>query len=171
MAITIRASFQRMHDVSLVRAYDETGVYVLWSSQANARPSYIGEGEILKRFVEHLSKPWATRPLDGLIAIIDEGTARERKWKAEAIELLLLKVSEDVGRSPTHNVHPGKASGFDKLLQRANHNVRTVRFVFGGCDPLLRPDARPMSALKSATVRAMGDRWVIEAHDWRRRAA
>ena len=49
---TIYANFQRSRDVDLTETIGATGVYVFWDARANARPTYIGEGNILKRFTD-----------------------------------------------------------------------------------------------------------------------
>ena len=67
--ITIKADFRLIGETTLVDAYDEIGAYVLWNGRTSVRPSYIGEGEVLPRFVAHLKDRWASRPLDGTIAI------------------------------------------------------------------------------------------------------
>ncbi|MFO0570150.1 MAG: hypothetical protein U0263_31190 [Polyangiaceae bacterium] len=168
VAITIRAHFERLAEVSLVDAYDEIGVYVLWSGKAAVRPSYIGEGNVLKRFVDHLGKPWAARPLAGMMALIEEGTDREAKWRATAIERVLLHIAGQVDRFPANNNNVGVMSGITKLVQRADHSVKTVRFVFTGQDPLLAPERPAMSGSKQAVLRAKRDVWHVE-HEWRTR--
>jgi len=170
VAITIHARFERLEDVSLVDAYDEVGVYVLWSGKAAVRPSYIGEGNVLKRFVDHLGKSWAARPLRGMMALIPEGTELEAKWRALAIEKVLLHIAGQVDRFPANNSNPGVMSGITKLVRHADHNVRTIRFVFNGYDPLLAPERARMTGSKEAVLRASRDGWHVE-HDWRTRAA
>lgn len=168
MAITIHARFERLENVSIVDAYDEVGVYVLWSGKAAVRPSYIGEGNVLRRFVDHLGKPWAARPLAGMMALIREGTEFEAKWRALAIEKVLLHIARQVDRFPANNNNPGVMSGIAKLVQRADHNVRTIRFVFSGHDPLLAPERARMTGSKQAVLRASREGWHVE-HDWRTR--
>ncbi|MCL4750466.1 MAG: hypothetical protein KJ015_09910 [Myxococcales bacterium] len=169
MAITIRAHFEQLESVSIVDAYDEIGVYVLWSGKAAVRPSYIGEGNVLKRFVDHLAKGWAARPLAGMMTLIPDGTAREAKWRALAIERVLLHIAGQVDRFPANNKNVGVMSGITKLVQRADHSVKTVRFVFTGQDPLLAPERPAISGSKEAVLRARRDVWHVE-HDWRTRS-
>lgn len=53
---TIYAEFQRFRDVNLVELIGATGVYVIWDARAKARPTYIGEGNILKRITDHVKR-------------------------------------------------------------------------------------------------------------------
>lgn len=53
---TIHADFQRFRDVNLIDMIGATGVYVIWDARAKARPTYIGEGNILKRFTDHVRR-------------------------------------------------------------------------------------------------------------------
>ena len=50
---TIRVNFESLREVHLGNLFGACGVYVLWDSQAQARPTYIGEGNILKRLSDH----------------------------------------------------------------------------------------------------------------------
>jgi len=162
----ISAAFGRLEDVSLHNVYDKLGVYVLWNAHSETRPSYLGEGNVLSRFVSHLGKPWALRPLGGLIWLNQESdrTEKERKWECELVEWALLAVADDVGRFPQHNALPGKGSSVRKLLER--FDGRTVRLVIDGFDPLSPPERSRMRSTKRITVREHG---VIEYEGWRRR--
>lgn len=53
---TIYAEFQRFREVNLVELIGVTGVYVIWDARSKARPTYIGEGNILKRFTDHVKR-------------------------------------------------------------------------------------------------------------------
>ena len=50
----IRATFERMTEVTIDRLFGATGVYVLWAPRARARPSYLGEGYLLRRLSEQV---------------------------------------------------------------------------------------------------------------------
>ena len=93
----------------------------------------------------------------------------EAKWRALAIEKVLLHIAGQVDRFPANNSNPGVMSGITKLVRHADHNVRTIRFVFGGYDPLLAPERARMTGSKEAALRASRDGWHVE-HDWRSRA-
>lgn len=167
--IVLYADFRRLTDISLVDAYDEIGVYVLWSAKAAVRPSYIGEGDILRRFVSHMGKSWAARPLNGSMAFIDHGTVKQSKAAGELIEAVLLDIAEETDRYPPNNGASGKRRSLWCLLRgRTDH---TVRIVVSGQDPLLPPERPLMRDNKLIVLRDGGDDgWVIVKHGWRQRA-
>ena len=161
------AHFDRLQDISLVDAYDRIGTYVLWSSRASIRPSYIGEGNVLQRFVSHMNKPWVARPLSGTMAFLEDGTRRVRKCTAELLEVLLLDVAEEIDRYPPNN-GSGKRSSLKKILDTLDHNATVVRARITGRDPFL-PGNPPLESFKQITLRkATGSGWQLE-HDWNRR--
>jgi len=96
--LKIQAHFARITDVSLADIYDVIGVYVLWSGRAKAVPSYIGEGDVLTRFSSHMKRPWAARPIDGVVAFLDAPTVHRLKTYSELLEAALLWVSGSVDR-------------------------------------------------------------------------
>jgi hypothetical protein len=53
---SIYAEFQRFREVDLAELIGAVGVYVIWDAHAIARPTYIGEGNILKRFTDHVRR-------------------------------------------------------------------------------------------------------------------
>jgi hypothetical protein len=165
--LTYNVEFRRLEDVSLLDAYGETGVYVLWSSRASVRPSYIGEGYILDRFLSHTKKSWATKPLNGVMTILDGANPRELKWRAEVIEYALLWVAEEIDRFPPNNTSLGKMSGLHKLVSRADHDVGVIRINVRGVDPLLPPHRGTMPSSKS--IRIDMKEFEIE-HGWRARS-
>jgi hypothetical protein len=168
--IKIEANFTSLDRISLVDAYDEIGVYVLWSGKANARPSYIGEGNVLSRFSDHMSKSWAARPIAGCMAFLKSGS--HAKVHGELVEAALLMVADKVDRFPPNNKHPGKGgSAITKLLRRADHDVGTIRIVVSGQDPLLEPERPPMRRDKWIVLnRDRDDRWHVDSSGWNRRA-
>jgi hypothetical protein len=161
----IQAHFQRLNDITLSEVYDAIGVYVLWSGRAVVRPSYIGEGNVLKRFVDHMGKTWATRPLRGVMALVQEGTAKERKWKAETIESLLLYIAADIACFPSNNISGGKVSGLEKLLRRQKDDVDTFHITISGQDPLSPPEKPMLRAPKCITISGQVRPWSVE-HRW-----
>ncbi len=169
--IKIHASFQRLDRITLVDAYDEIGVYVLWSSKATVRPSYIGEGNVLERFAAHMAKSWAARPLHGSMALLRDGG--QLKAQAELVEAALLGVAEQIDRYPPNNEAPGKArSALNRLLKRADHDARTVRIVISGQDPLLPPERPPMQRDKWIVLREdPHGTWSLDEHNWNKRPA
>lgn len=118
------------------------GVYVLWDARAIARPTYIGEGNVLVRFGNHARRDARKffRPLDGYIALIDDVKYRSSKTCARIIERLLLDVSTDTDRAPTVNVSSGHGSLVRTLCASGMIRVRIT-----GYDPLVPPRAaRPL---------------------------
>jgi len=59
----IKAEFRRLDEHSLPSLIGAVGVYVMWDGQARARPTYFGEGTILKRLAEHPTR--FALPFDG----------------------------------------------------------------------------------------------------------
>jgi hypothetical protein len=71
----IDACFRRLSEISIPDLLGEIGVYVLWSGRAKARPSYIGEGNVLSRLVNHHDR--FSKPFDGFAAVLSRAdTAR-----------------------------------------------------------------------------------------------
>lgn len=65
----IDADFLAFEEVSLRELFRAVGVYVIWDARQIARPSYIGQGKLLKRFGwEHASRFAA--PIQGYVAIL-----------------------------------------------------------------------------------------------------
>jgi len=169
--LKIDAHFVRLSEVSLADIYDVIGVYVLWSGKARAVPSYIGEGDVLTRFSSHMKKPWAARPIDGVIAFIDAPSQHKQKAYSELVEAALLAVAEEIDRYPTHNISDGKPSAaLRKTLQRQDHSVRTIRIVFSGRDPLLSPASPAMKSEKWIVFREGAQGWYIDELHWNTRA-
>lgn len=140
---TIDVEFQRFRDVNLTELIGAIGVYVIWDSRAIARPTYIGEGNILKRFTDHVQRDGRrfAYPWNGYVAIIFGSTRSVHKEESKAVERLLLDVADDTDRMPIVNVHPG--SGSSVLHFCRNETLRVAVF---GYDPLLPPaKARPLS--------------------------
>jgi hypothetical protein len=137
---------------------------VLWDSQAKARPSYIDEGNILKRLVEHVER--FALPLDGYVATLDAPTWQRAKAHAEIVEALLLEVAYCTDRGPNVNVAPGKLRGLDAIFR--SHG--TLRVSVRGFDPLMPPrTARPIVGVKQIVLRDSSDGTALLDYDWRLR--
>lgn len=162
---SVKADFVRLRDVPISAAYNQPGVYSLWSGAAQIGPSYIGEGNVLRRFVDHLEKPWARGPIDGVIWLLDwessHLTYKEAKWVTESVERALLLVADEIGCFPPNNERPGKDSSIDKLLKRLGEPM--LRITFTGFDPLRPPERQRMRAPKKVEFR--GDTYKISG--WR----
>jgi hypothetical protein len=80
----ISSDFESLNKVPVTALFGSIGVYVLWSSRADVRPSYVGEGNLAHRFAnEHIGH--LGKNVTGYTAIITEGTARNRKSDAEIL--------------------------------------------------------------------------------------
>jgi hypothetical protein len=154
--------FDRVHIGDL----GATGVYVIWDGYARAKPTYIGEGHILKRLADHSQRDGRrfARPLDGYIAVLCGSTSGVHKTESRVVERLILDVALQTNREPKVNVRPGAATVVEYLCR----GDPTLRVAIRGFDPLLHPSkARPLSSPKY--IRAWlgdGNGYEIE-HDWR----
>jgi hypothetical protein len=164
--VVIPATFERLQDVSVDRLFGATGVYVLWTANAKARPTYIGEGYLLDRFGCHV--PRFGDGLIGSLAILGYDETWRLKEHAQIVEHLLLGVADSVDRKPAQNKSPGINAGVQKVFRR--HGVLRVRIE--GVDPLRDP-TRPSSRLtepKLIELRDVGLEGPDLYHDWNRRA-
>lgn len=160
----IKAPFDRIDEIRLPDLIDAVGVYVIWDGQSRARPSYIGEGTILKRLADHSSR--FAKPFDGYIAILGDKSSATAKHEAEIVEALLLAVAEETDRLPRHNVAPGKSHRIEKVFR--SHGV--LRVSFTGYDPLGVPwQARRLASPKVVRLEDLGLGFVEMRHSWRLR--
>jgi len=162
--LIINPTFERLSNVSVTRLLGCMGTYVIWDSQAKARPTYIGEGNVLKRLVLHEGR--FARPLDGYVALSEAETWQRAKSYAEILEAFLLKIAEATDRSPSVNRVAGKLRGLESIFR--SHG--TVRVNVRGFDPFQPPwAARRLALAKIITVRDRSDVGVTMEHDWRLR--
>jgi hypothetical protein len=162
----ITVKFRRLSDLTIPDLLGEIGVYVLWDGHAKARPTYIGEGNVLQRLVRHESR--FAKPLDGFAAILTNSTRTWQRAKADGtiVEALLLRVASDTDRRPAVNVAPGQLRALDDILGRHG----TVRIHVRGCDPLRPPEELPtLTSSKQIILRESGSGELEVQHDWRLR--
>ena len=161
----IDAVFRRLTDCSVPDLLGELGVYVLWDGMAKRRPTYIGEGNVLKRFTDHVERDGrkSRHPWDGYVALIRGSTRNVHKEESKAVERLLLDVAEDAGRNPRANAHPGSSSAVMGFCRD-----ETLRVEVRGCDPLVSPKS-PVQSKKEIKARATGEDSYDLEHDWRHR--
>jgi len=162
---TIKARFERFSDWRLDSLIGAVGVYVIWDAKSKARPTYIGEGNVLKRLSDHVERDGRkfAHPWDGYIALLVGSTRGVHKFEAKAIERLLLDIAEATDRYPAANSHPGS---FADVLGYCKNE--TLRVAISGFDPLLPPrTARPMRGSKEVTVRRDRAKGIVVNHDWR----
>ena len=163
----IKAKFQRLYEVALTDLLGATGVYVIWDNKAKARPTYIGEGNILKRFTDHVERDGRkfARPWDGYVWIIRGSTRNVRKAESKAVEKLLLDVAQLIDCKPSVNKHPGSSSAVLNYCQREK-----LRIAVSGYDPFL-PPRRAKALVGTREIKASwdGDQGYAITHNWRLR--
>jgi hypothetical protein len=164
--LIIDTAFQRFSDVSVAALLGCMGTYVIWDSQARARPSYIGEGNILERLVLHQNEGRLARPLDGYVAVFEANTWQRAKSRAEILEALLIAIANETDRKPSVNRAKGKLRALDSIFR--DHGV--VRVNVRGFDPFAPPwAARRLALARVLTIRNRGESGVTLEHDWRLR--
>jgi hypothetical protein len=164
---TIHAHFYRFADVNFGSLIGAVGVYIIWDAQAIAKPTYIGEGIVLKRFTEHTRRDTRRfpRPWHGYVALISGSTRGVHKYESLAIERLLLDVARDTDRLPSANRRPGSAKAVVSFCRN-----ELLRVFVRGFDPLLPPrEARPLQRPKLIDAWLKDERPYTFAHDWRLR--
>lgn len=163
----IKIHFLKLHEISVPDFLRAVGVYVIWDAKAIARPTYIGEGNILKRFTDHLGrngKPFA-HPWDGYVAAILGSTKGVHKEESRAVERLLLDVASEINCRPHENRHSGHASSVLNYCQDEQ-----LRVAISGYDPFLPPrTSRPLARPKLINVRAGNEQPFDIVHGWRNR--
>jgi hypothetical protein len=162
----IDTDFQRLSDWTIPDLLGELGVYVLWDGKAKARPTYIGEGNILRRLVEHENK--FARPLDGFVAVLSNDYMPWQHAKADGtiVEAMLLSVAKQTDRKPSINVAPGRLRALTDIFARHG----TVRINVSGMDPLRPPEENPrLSSCRRVTLRETSDGQIEVEHSWRTR--
>ncbi len=157
----INAHFEKFTTAPVYSLLGSIGVYILWDRQAKARPTYIGEGNILKRLVEHTNRFAA--PLHGYVAVLDTDPWQRAKADAEIVEALLLAVANNTDRAPSTNVAPGKLRRIEDIF--AAHGI--LRVNVRGFDPFSHPaTSRPLTSTKQIIVRPCEDGSLLCDHDW-----
>ena len=81
-------------------------------------PTYVGEGNILKRFADHAKRDDRrfAHPWNGYLEIIAGSMRDVHKYESTLVERLILDVAKDTDRQPQVNVHPGHVSWVLKIL-------------------------------------------------------
>jgi len=131
----ITVSFVRFEDVYFSNVLNSNGVYVIWDSQARAKPSYIGEGDLLSRLAQH--DDLFAKPVKGYIALFGPTGKKSEEKNAEMVEALLLEVARETNRWPIHN---GRAGDMN-LVRNVSRSYGLVKISLKGCDPFGPPTA------------------------------
>jgi hypothetical protein len=162
----IDAAFRRLSDWTIPDLLGEFGVYVLWDGRAKARPTYIGEGNVLRRLVEHEVR--FASPLDGFAAVLSNASSPRQRAKADGtiVEAMLLGVAEQTDRTPSTNVASGGLRALADIFARHG----TVRINVSGMDPLRPPEELPrLRSARRITLRETTDGQIEVNHTWRQR--
>lgn len=162
--LSIHADFVDFEEIPFSALFRSVGVYVIWDARQMARPSYIGEGDILRRFATEHSRRFHA-PILGYAAILGDDRTKAPKQEAESLESLLLLAADSTDRLPTVNAAPPRWSTVERLVGRWG----TIRVRLDGVDPLSPPWKRARSlAGQRITVRPKDDAESF-SHPWRRR--
>lgn len=157
----ITVEYARFEDISFADVLRGTGVYVIWDSQARAKPSYVGKGDILSRLSSHDGK--FAFPVRGYIALIGNDGLKGENRDAEIVEALLLEVARATDRWPTHN----KKAGNIGLLRHIAEKENQVRVTIEGCDPFGPPQApRYLDPPKQIWFKQDRDGGDVVEHHW-----
>lgn len=158
---TINLEFVPFGKAAFSGLFRAIGVYVIWDAKNKIRPSYIGEGNILKRFAnEHTDR--FHRPINGYAAVLGEIDEKGVKSDAQICETLLLHVADATNRYPTCNVAEGFLKPIEEVFKR--HGVLKVNI--DGYNPFSNPkSARLLSHKKVIDLRKQGAELGL-THDW-----
>ncbi len=160
----VPADFKRLDEIVVSDLLGVVGAYVIWDSQARVRPSYIGEGEILKRFSEH-SLNFAM-PIRGYVAVVGNLSRKYYKQDAEILEAVLLSIAERIDCFPLHNKQRGSYSAIERVFE----NSRVLKIQLRGHDPFQDP-AQPREFREQRLIRLRSSTGLIQIdHPWRESA-
>lgn len=146
----IHLNFYSLSDWSVQELLGQRGVYVLWSSRAKERPSYIGEGYVLKRIADNHVRNFRAN-LEGVVATTGVYDPAAGKYEAEIAECVLLEVANHLDYAPTHNAR----AGHSRKLREFVEEHRTVRLAVRGLHPFT---GRAIKDKDLVTLRHMGPR-------------
>ena len=167
--LALHVEFTRFADLHVGDLFDLTAVYVIWDARAKTRPSYLGEGVVLNRFMYHGKSDGRrlARPFDGYIGTVDTRGLCNEKDAVRMTERLLLDVAFRTDRVPSLNTHPGHGA-----LVREYCSEGIVRLSVHGYDPFAHP-ARGARMVGVRSVRAERDEDEVDGYyfddDWRQR--
>ena len=131
---SVSVEFLRFDDISFGDVLKGVGVYVIWSDQARAKPTYIGKGDILSRLSQHDDR---FASVDGYVGIIGGKERRGDDDDSYIVEALLLETATRTDRWPQSNSKDGHWT----KVHRAFRLHGLVRVAVRGCDPFAPPSA------------------------------
>lgn len=165
---TIVAHFRPFAELHIGDLFGQNGVYVLWDGRAIAKPTYIGEGNVLKRFADHVRRDIRkfAHPIDGYVALFGPASKRFTKTEALVVERLILDVARETDREPAVNVRPGAGVVVRLLCEKAG----TLRVALHGDDPLTAPwNRQTRQGIREIKARLNRDDHYEIEHNWRMR--
>lgn len=160
----INAEFVKFEDITLYDLLDTGGVYVIWDSQAKARPTYVGEGYFMERLSQH-DKRFAL-PLDGYISILGGRGNMYTKDIGQIVESALIRIGRDTDHDPKYNSKHGNWAMIEVICRSEKLKVK-----FTGYDPFSPPfKARRLIKPKIFEANYNHREQSVEYdHDWRKR--
>jgi hypothetical protein len=140
------------------------GVYILWDSQAKKKPSYIGEGGILKRFSDHETN--FSHPINGYVTEGGHISCRSQliKKDSELLEAVLLHIAARIDKDPIHNQQTNYKSPIAKYFK----NNRVLRFELEGYDPFLNPSKSEKLRGKEIYLEKVQNKIHLKSHPWKK---
>lgn len=164
---TIPVHFRRFSDLHLGDLIGATGIYVIWDANAVYKPTYIGEGIVLKRLSDHTARDFRrfARPWDGYVALFEANTSGVLKLASQIAEKLLLDVGFTTDRFPSANRSRGSTAAVTGVLKH-----EAIKVSVRGFDPYSDPAlGRRLSGSRSIRARPEAGRSYWIEHDWRLR--
>ena len=151
--------WHRLTELPFSELFGAHGLYVLWDSRDEERPSYIGSGKLLTHLARRFRREnmkGCPRP-DGYAGIVGMQNDESVGVYTEAIKHLLLDVAADVGRLPrSKRTYSSPEALLDLLRQHGSYSVSFHRH-----DPLMSPSS--VLPLKDArTIVA----WTLDRDDY-----
>ena len=138
----------RLTEVSLPGLLGMHGIFTIWDARGEARPSYIGSGNLLNSLGEHFNHEYGPfqLPVDGYVGVVGPQHDESVKVRTRAIRHLLLDVATDLGHAPRvrgPHLYP------DALLQLLREDA-SFRVSFDRFDPLTAPASQiPLAAART----------------------
>jgi hypothetical protein len=161
---TLPIVFRSFEDVTFSEVLNTAGVYVIWDSQAKAKPSYIGKGDLIARMAWH-DHNFAS-PIGGYFGAIEEIGRRWVDDECLIVEALLLKIAEETDRWPNHNRKSGSLSTVERIASKHNGYIK-VRV--SGHDPFSPPKrSQELNHAKEIRYFDRNGEWWLE-YDWKLR--
>lgn len=162
----INATFSLLSELSITSLLGKFGVYIIWDSQSRVRPTYIGEGKIIQRIVEHEQR--FAQPMDGYAAVLSRDGISWQRAKADGkiVESLLLYIAGKTDRKPAVNQKPGEKKSLKDIFEL--HGVLNV--AIRGRDPFQHPrSSRILGSSRNIRVTQTRDGSFEADHPWKMR--